>query len=185
MRTFRQSGLISSFRHCARAFNTWKDRCRRLAHVALGAPNSLRSIRVMTWRECCAWLHHIGINVSRSPPTLLRTLRAGAPYQDIVRQVSLTFWLRHKMAQIANPVSLFQCLQHFFETALVVRVVGCQRLDVRALEQGRAIEHLELLSSLREILEDTQLSPVDVISNPAVEAYSRGLTEAVLLGDAL
>lgn len=110
----------------------------------------------MTWRDVCAWLHVQGVYVSRSPPTLLRTLRAGAPYQELVRRISLAFWARHKVSHIANPVTLFSTLQHLFETELVVRVVGCQRLNVAALESGRAIEHLELLASLREVLQDVE-----------------------------
>ena len=110
----------------------------------------------MTWREGCAWLHDLGIHVSRSPPTLLRTLRSGSPYQELVRRISVAFWVRYQMAQIANARTLFTTLQHFFETELVMRVVGCQRLDVAGLVEGRAIEHLELLASLREVLNEVE-----------------------------
>ena len=122
----------------------------------------------MTWREAVTWLLMVGIRVSRSPPTLLRTLRAGGPYADLIRLCSPVFYARHKVGSIANSRTLFAALQHFFETELVVRAVGCQRLDVAALENGKAIEHLELLSSLREVVEEVevraqQLSPVDVV----------------------
>ena len=167
----RLRGLVLSWRssEARRGFNKWRDATRRRPRAALGSPINLRAIRAMTWRESVAWLHHIGIPVSRSPPTLLRTLRAGSVYSEVVRKVSLTFWVRHKMPQIANALTLFATLQHFFETDLVTRVVGCQRLDVRALEQGKAIEHLELLSSLREVYEETQLSPVDVIASVSLQ----------------
>ena len=166
----RLRGLILAWKGTRRSFNAWKAATRqRRPLVELGAPVNLRSIKAMTWRECCAWLHSVGIHVSRSPPTLLRTLRAGAPYQELVRRISVTFWMRHKMAQIANPISLFTTLQHFFETEHVVSIVGCQRLDVGALEAGRAIEHLELLASMREILLETQeMRAVDAIARDGV-----------------
>ena len=72
----------------------------------------------------------------------------------LVRRILPTFWVRHKMADVLSPAGVFNCLQQFFETEQVVRVVGCQRLDVRALEEGKAIEHLELLANMHEILED-------------------------------
>ena len=165
----RLLGLVKTFKGDAtrRGFNTWRAATQRRLGITLGAPNNLRSIRAMTWREAVGWLHSMGIRVSRSPPTLLRTLRAGGPYQDLIRLCSLTFYMRHKVSQIANALTLFSTLQHFFETELVVRVIGCQRLDVAALEGGRAIEHLELLSSIREVLDEVRaqdlISPVDVV----------------------
>lgn len=144
---------MSAFKGARRSFNKWKAGARRPAGEPIGAPTNLRTIRVMTWRECCAWLGSVGIPVSRSPPTLLRTLRAGVPYLELVRRISLTFWVRHKMAMIAEPLHLFNTLQAFYETAFVTRVLGCQRLDVAALVEGKAIEHLELLAMMRSVLE--------------------------------
>ena len=152
----RLAALVHSWRGgVQRGFNQWVEATRRQNDVPLGSPINLRSIRVMTWREVCVWLHRINIPVSRSPPTLLRTLRAGAPYAEIVRRIMPTFWVRHKLGKISNPVTLFTTLQQFFETDMVTRIVGFQRLDVRALDEGKAIEHLELLASMREILDAT------------------------------
>ena len=79
----RLLGLVKTFKGDAtrRGFNTWRAATQRRLGITLGAPNNLRSIRAMTWREAVGWLHSMGIRVSRSPPTLLRTLRAGGPYQ--------------------------------------------------------------------------------------------------------
>ena len=151
----RLRGLVYSWKYGVRAgFNKWRAMTRRRSIDELGSPTLLRSIRPMTWRESCVWLQRVGIPVSRSPPTLLRTLRQGTPYQMLVRRILPTFWVRHKMADVLSPAGVFNCLQQFFETEQVVRVVGCQRLDVRALEEGKAIEHLELLANMHEILED-------------------------------
>ena len=165
----RLRGLVHTFQGTGlrRGFNSWREATKRRPGIVLGAPNNLRSIRAMTWREAVTWLLMVGIRVSRSPPTLLRTLRAGGPYADIIRLCSPIFYARHKVSHIANSLTLFATLQHFFETELVVRVVGCQRLDVAALDHGKAIEHLELLSSLREVVEEVErsrlTSPVDVV----------------------
>ena len=60
-------------------------------------PVVLRSIRTMTWRECCSWLTRVGIPVSRSPPTLIRTLKEGFVYQELVRKISPAYYVRHKV----------------------------------------------------------------------------------------
>ena len=115
------------------------------------SPVVRRSIKPLTWRKCCTWLHSLGIYVSRSPPTLLRTLRTGAPYQELVHRISVTFWVRNHMAGISDSHVLFTMLQAFFQTDLVERVIGCTRLDVPALVEGRATDHLELLAFFHEI----------------------------------
>ena len=142
-----------------RGFNKWKENTRRRSPELLGAPVGLRCVRSMTWREVCTWLNRIGIPVSRSPPTLLMALKSGKPYVELVRRLAPTFHVRHKMDKLVNTLSLFQTIQSFFETDTVVRTLGYQRLAVRSLAddtpgQGGAIEHLELLASFREVMEE-------------------------------
>ena len=136
-------------------FNKWKEEVVRRREASQEGVH-LRTIRALTWRQACAWLHSLGIAVSRSPPTLLRQLRMGVPYAELVRRISVTWCLRHNIAHIAEPLALFRSLQQLYETELVVCVVGCQRFDARALEEGKALEHLELLASLREVIEAVQ-----------------------------
>ena len=160
--------LVVAFRGPVRArllrgasFGTWKSSTRRPPSQPLGAPSHLRTIRAMTWRECCTWLNSVGIRVSRSPPALLRVLRLGSPYNELVRRIAPPFWVRHKLAHVHDPRTLFCAIQQLFDTERVVTVVGCQRLDVGELVSGRALEHLELLASLRELFDanlDAELS---------------------------
>ena len=130
----------------------------------------------MTWREVCAWLNYIGIHVSRSPPTLLRTLKNGIVYQELVRRISVGFWVRQKVRTLIEPAAVYSMLQHFFETDLVMHTLGCQRLDVAALAAGKAIEHLELLSALRTVLEAAEEATLLVAWN-GVERQHAGAAE--------
>ena len=156
----RLLALVHSWRGgVRRGFNKWKANTRRRAGELLGSPVGLRCVRAMTWREVCVWLNRIGIPVSRSPPTLLMSLKSGKPYAELVRRLSPAFHVRHKMDKIMNTLHLFQAIQVFFETNTVVRTLGYQRIAVRALAddapgQGGAIEHLELLASFREVMEE-------------------------------
>jgi hypothetical protein len=148
--------LAGSFRplHQRRAwFRTWRDHTRRPPLVPLGAPSHLRPIRSMTWRECCTWLGSEGIRVSHSPPVLLRALRTGAPYKELVRRIAPPFWVRHKLARVHDPRMLFGLIQQLFDAESFVHVLGCQRLAVGELVDGKALEHLELLAVMREVLE--------------------------------
>eukprot|EP00965_Chrysotila_dentata_P119478 3950434-Pleurochrysis_carterae.AAC.2 len=91
--------LVRTFRapKAKRALAQW----RRTALVARGlppprspksapvSPTAKRFIKSMTWREVCSWLTLIGIPVSRSPPTLLRSLKDGDIYIDLVHRISL------------------------------------------------------------------------------------------------
>lgn len=151
----RLRALVLSFKGHRRGFNKWKEEVVRRREASQEGVH-LRTIRALTWRQACAWLHSLGIAVSRSPPTLLRQLRMGVPYAELVRRISVTWCLRHNIAHIAEPLALFRSLQQLYETELVVCVVGCQRFDARALEEGKALEHLELLASLREVIEAVQ-----------------------------
>ena len=148
--------LANTFRplHQRRAwFRIWRDHARRSPLVSLGAPNHLRPIRPMTWRECCTWLGSEGVRVSPSPPVLLRALRTGAPYNELVRRIAPPFWVRHKLARVNDPRVLFGLIQQLFDTESFVHVLGCQRLAVGELVDGKALEHLELLAVMREVLE--------------------------------
>ena len=62
------------------------------------SPHQWRMINAMTWRECCSWLTRIGIPVSRSPPTLIRTLKEG-----FVRKISPAYYVRHKVRPAPFP----------------------------------------------------------------------------------
>lgn len=146
--------LVRSVHRARLAFKHWRAATRRRPLEPLGAPINLRTIRAMTWRECCVWLAAIGIRVSRSPPALLRTLKSGAPYKELIRRISAPFWVRHKVAAVGQPRLIFGLLQQLFDMALVVRVLGCQKLDVSSLEEGKALEHLELLACIREVLDE-------------------------------
>ena len=71
-------------RRLRRGFNQWRSATRRSPLVPMGAPVELRSIRTMTWRTVGVWLGGVGIHVSKSPPTLLRALKAGASLDDLL-----------------------------------------------------------------------------------------------------
>ena len=73
---------------------------------------------------------------------------AGRIYQALLRRISSAFCVRPKQPRI-----VFMQIQQYLDTDACMRVVGCQRLDVSALEDGKAMEHLELLATLRELLE--------------------------------
>lgn len=150
----RLCALVRSFKGMQRAaFGRWCARTQRPLSQMLGAPTQLRTIRPMTWRECCSWLNAAGIRVSHSPPALLRALRTAAPYSELVRRLSAPFWVRHKMAHAHTPPVIFGLVQQLLDTDVILFEIGCQRLDVGALESGKALEHLELLAALREVYE--------------------------------
>jgi hypothetical protein len=107
----------------------------------------------MTWRECCTWLGSEGIRVSHSPPVLLRALRTGAPYKELVRRIAPPFWVRHKLARVHEPRMLFGLIQQLFDTESFVHKLGCHNLDVSDLVGGKALAHLEPLAAMREGLE--------------------------------
>ena len=67
------------------------------------SPHQWRMIKAMTWRECCSWLTRVGIPVSRSPPTLIRTLKEGFVYQELVRKISPAYYVRHKVRPAPFP----------------------------------------------------------------------------------
>jgi len=112
----------------------------------------MQIVKAMTWREVCTWLNLVGIRVSRSPPTLLRTLKEGNVYIELVRQVSPAYYVRHKVAQAHETCGVYMMVQHFFDSDLVISVVGCKKLDVVSLRAGKAIEHLDLIETFKTIL---------------------------------
>ena len=81
----RLQRLVRSFMGPRRNyFRLWAavvERAQQRLHAVPVNPASVRMIKPLTWRECCSWLLTIGIQVSSSPPTLLRTLKSGSVYQ--------------------------------------------------------------------------------------------------------
>ena len=146
--------LMGTFKGTRRAFfRRWRAHTRRPPLQPLGAPSHLHLIRSMTWRECCTWLGSEGIRVSHSPPVLLRALRTGAPYKELVRRIAPPFWVRHKLARVHEPRMIFGLIQQLFDTESFVHKLGCHNLDVSDLVGGKALAHLELLAAMREGLE--------------------------------
>jgi len=154
----RLAGLLNTFRNPAkrRGFNQWravtKPSGRKGPKSPPKSPHQWRMIKAMTWRECCSWLTRVGIPVSRSPPTLIRTLKEGFVYQELVRKISPAYYVRHKVAQCHETNGVFLMVQQFLDTELVISFIGCQKLDVIALESGKAIDHLQLVMLFKTIL---------------------------------
>jgi len=153
----RLRGLANAFRNPAkqRGFNQWRAVMRTHRKGPKSPPKSphqWRMIKAMTWRECCSWLTRVGIPVSRSPPTLIRTLKEGFVYQELVRKISSAYYVRHKVAHCHETNGVFLMVQQFLDTELVISFIGCQKLDVIALESGKAIDHLQLVMLFKTIL---------------------------------
>jgi len=156
----RLRGLLNTFANPGykRGFNKWKTlvrRPRKAPKSPRSPPNQWRMIKAMTWRECCSWLTRVGIPVSRSPPTLIRTLKEGFVYQELVRKISPAYYVRHKVAQCHETNGVFLMVQQFLDTELVISLIGCQKLDVIALEAGKAIDHLQLVMLFKTLLVST------------------------------
>jgi len=138
-----------------RALNRWKlgTRFHRPKHTVSLPHTGMRFIKALTWREACSWLNSIGVRVSRSPPTLLRSLKEGLVYQELVRKIAPYYFLRHNVASSneRGAGSVFVMVQHFFDTELVVSIIGCQKLDILSLATGKAREHLDLVETFRTI----------------------------------
>ena len=111
-------------------------------------------IKAMTWREVCTFLNSLGINVSRSPPTLLRSLKEGGVYQELVHRISPAYYVRHRVghAHEKSRVGVFMMVQQFFDSEFVISAVGCQKIDVSALGEGKAIVHLELIETFKTLM---------------------------------
>jgi len=159
----RLRGLLNTFANPGyrRCFKAWKERYGRTKKPKEPpkSPQQWRMIKAMTWRECCSWLTRVGIPVSRSPPTLIRTLKEGFVYQELVRKISPAYYVRHKVAQCHESNGVFLMVQQFLDTELVISVVGCQKLDVIALEAGKAIDHLQLVMLFKTLLESQKDAP--------------------------
>jgi len=140
---------------------------QRRLRLPLGTEH-LRLIKPLTWRECCGWLTLAGLKVSRSPPTLLRTLRQGAVYQELVRFASPVYFLRHRIGHLREGQKVFVAVQQFLDSEPALSYVGCQKLDVRALEEGKAIEHLELVAIFKALLVCFEPAPAEAELAPAV-----------------
>mmetsp|Transcript_229 Transcript_229/g.681 ORF Transcript_229/g.681 Transcript_229/m.681 type:complete len:2260 (-) Transcript_229:168-6947(-) len=136
------------------ALNRWKAVTHFQPRALTSAlRNGMLPIKSLTWREACWWLNSIGIRVSRSPPTLLRALKEGLVYMELVRRIAPYYFLRHKVAssQERGAGSVFMMVQHFFDTDLVISVIGCQKLDVMSLATGKAREHLDLVETFKTV----------------------------------
>jgi protein SFI1 len=136
------------------ALNRWKaGTCFQPRAQTSALRNGMLPIQSLTWREACRWLNSIGIRVSRSPPTLLRALKEGLVYMELVRRIAPYYFLRHKVAssQERGAGSVFIMVQHFFDTDLVISVIGCQKLDVMSLATGKAREHLDLVETFKTV----------------------------------
>jgi len=139
-----------------RSLNRWKAVTRFRLRPGSPPPTPrapMRLIQAMTWRQACTWLQSIGCDVSRSPPTLLRALKEGLVYQQLVRTISPYYFMRHKVstAHERGAGSVFVMVQQFFDTEAVIAVVGCQKLDIKALTAGKAREHLDLVQTFRTV----------------------------------
>jgi len=139
-----------------RSLNRWKAVTRFRLRPGSPPPTPrapMRLIQAMTWRQACTWLQSIGCDVSRSPPTLLRALKEGLVYQQLVRTISPYYFMRHKVSTSheRGAGSVFVMVQQFFDTEAVIAVVGCQKLDIKALTAGKAREHLDLVQTFRTV----------------------------------
>ena len=99
----RFASLLKTFRSPAKrsGFDQWRSVTktqRKGPKSPPKSPHQWRMINAMTWRECCSWLTRIGIPVSRSPPTLIRTLKEG-----FVRKISPAYYVRHKVRPAPFP----------------------------------------------------------------------------------
>jgi len=146
----------SGFRKERPYFSLWKAQRRVVVQSSPAKPLSPFGPRVMikamTWRECCSWLNLQGIRVSRSPPTLLRALKEGGVYIDLVHQISPAYYVRHKVERCQETCGVFMMVQAFFDSDLVISIVGCQKIDVLALRAGKAREHLDLIETFKTVL---------------------------------
>jgi protein SFI1 len=140
------------------ALNRWKAGTHFQPRVQSRTPtstlrNGMRPIKSLTWREACWWLNSIGIHVSRSPPTLLRALKEGLVYIELVRRIAPYYFMRHKVASSheRGAGSVFIMVQHFFDTEQVIAIIGCQKLDVMSLATGKAREHLDLVETFKTV----------------------------------
>jgi len=158
----RITGLVRTFRapKSKKALHTWRSatmlRPKALEPPSPISPTQKRFIKAMTWREVCSWLTLIGIPVSRSPPTLLRSLKEGLVYVELVHRICLAahspYFQRHNVAKAHEKGNLYMTIQHFFDSELVISCVGCQKIDVMALQAGKAREHLDLVETFKTIL---------------------------------
>ena len=58
-----------------------------------------------------------------------------------------------QVAHCHETNGVFLMVQQFLDTELVISFIGCQKLDVIALEAGKAIDHLQLVMLFKTLLE--------------------------------
>ena len=82
-----------------RGFSQWKVVSHRWRRGRRLPPtDKWKMVKPMTWRECGSWLQRLGIStVSQDPPTLIRALKEGLAYQNLVRKVWPAYYVRHKV----------------------------------------------------------------------------------------
>ena len=74
-----------------------------------------------------------------------------------MRKASPVYYLRHRVGHQADASAIFVTVQHFLDAEPALSYVGCQKLNVPALEQGKAIEHLELIAMFKALLAADEL----------------------------
>ena len=81
-------------------------------------------------------------------------------YIELVHKISPAYYVRHKVAQCHESNGVFLMAQQFLDPELVISIIGCQKLDVIALEAGKAIDHLQLVMLLKTLLESRLRAPI-------------------------
>ena len=161
----RLIGILNAFKGHRRGFNKWKSHAKlwkeRRGLRPPPPPPQLHTIKTLTWRNCVSWLKQVvpAAAVSSSPPTLLRELKDGHVYQHLVHRISPAYYVRHRVEKCHENIGVFLMMQQFLDTDAVIRIVGCQKIDVVALEAGKAIEHLALVMLLKTVLTHAEEEP--------------------------
>ena len=81
-----------------------------------------------------------------------RDLSVHCLVQELIRKASPVYYLRHRVGHQADTAAIFVAVQHFLDAEPALSYVGCQKLDVLALQEGKAIEHLELIAIFKALL---------------------------------
>ena len=111
-------------------------------------------IKPLAWRECCSWLALLVLEVPSSPPALLRTLKEGGVYRNLLQRASPAHDRRTRAGQLRKPAAIFAAVEQFLETAPALASLPKSRraLDLRALGEGKAAEHRDLLAMFKVVL---------------------------------
>ena len=64
------------------------------------------------------------------------------------------YYVRHRVghAHEKSRIGVFMMVQQFFDCERVISAVGCQKIDVVALGEGKALVHLELIETFKTLM---------------------------------